>query len=129
MEGMVSTLDPYSGYVNPDEYNRLRETLDQEFGGVGIVVELNPETKRLTVMTPLVGTPAYKAGLRSGDQIIGINGKDTEGMTLEDAVELMRGPEGSAVTLTLLRPDQPEPFEVTLNRARIPIESVLGDRR
>lgn len=129
MEGMVSTLDPYSGYVNPDEYNRLRETLDQEFGGVGIVVELNPETKRLTVMTPLVGTPAYKAGLRSGDQIIGINGKDTEGMTLEDSVELMRGPEGSSVTLKLLRPEQPEPFEVTLKRARIPIESVLGDRR
>jgi len=129
MEGMVSQLDPYSGYVNPDEYNRLRENLDQEFGGVGIVVEMNPETKRLTVMTPLVGTPAYKAGLRSGDQIVEINGKDTEGMTLEDSVQLMRGPEGSKVDLKLLRTDVAEPIEVTLERARIPIESVLGDRR
>lgn len=129
MEGMVSQLDPYSGYVNPEEYDRLRENLDQEFGGVGIVVELNPETKRLTVMTPLMGTPAYKAGLRSGDQIIEIDGKDTEGMTLEDSVELMRGPEGSDVRLKLLRADVAEPIAVTLQRARIPIESVLGDRR
>ncbi len=129
MEGMVGQLDSYSGFVTPGEYNRLRENLDQEFGGVGIVVELNPETKRLTVMTPLVGTPAYKAGLRSGDQIIEIDGKDTEGMTLEDSVELMRGPEGSEVRLKLLRADAAEPIQVTLNRARIPIESVLGDRR
>jgi carboxyl-terminal processing protease len=129
MDGMFAQLDANSGYVNPRKYRELREDLDQEFGGVGIMVELHPDTQRLTVMTPLVGTPAHKAGLRSGDQIMAIDGKDTAGMTLDDAVRLMRGPEGSPVMLSILHEDAEKPVDVTLERARIPIESVLGDLR
>lgn len=129
MEGMVKRLDPYSGYTSPDDYEQFQESLDQEFGGVGIVVEMNAETNRLTVMSPLIGTPAYKAGLKAGDVIMAINGQDTQKLTLKDAVGLMRGPEGSEVKVSILHAGDTELREFTLQRAIIPIESVLGDIR
>jgi carboxyl-terminal processing protease len=129
MDGMVKQLDPYSGYTSPAEYEQLKETIDQEFGGVGIVVEINADSGRLTVMSPLIDTPAYKAGLKSGDVIMGINGEDTLKMTLRDAVEKMRGPEGSDVKVAIQHAGETDTVEYTLQRAIIPIESVLGDTR
>lgn len=129
MDGMVKQLDPYSGYTSPTEYEQLKETIDQEFGGVGIVVEINADSGRLTVMSPLIGTPAYKAGLKSGDVIMAINGEDTAKLTLRDAVEKMRGPEGSEVKVTILHAGATDTVDYTLERAIIPIESVLGDTR
>jgi carboxyl-terminal processing protease len=129
MEGMIGKLDPYSSYTNPKEYRQFQESLDQRFGGIGILVEVNPDTKRLTVMNPLVGTPAHKAGIKPGDVILKIGDKDTKGMPLEESVTLMRGPEGSEITVTLQHADEDQPYELTLKRARIPIESVLGDTR
>ncbi|HEX5105352.1 MAG TPA: S41 family peptidase [Pirellulaceae bacterium] len=129
MDGMMNKLDPYSGYTPPDEYNQFQETMDGEFGGIGIVVEVNQETGRLTVLSPLVGTPAYKAGLRSGDTILAIDDHDTEGMSLPDSVKLMRGGVGSKVKVRIQHASEPEPVEYELARANIPIESVLGDAR
>jgi len=129
IEGMIEKLDPYSAYTNPKEWKRFKEGLDQNFGGIGILVEVNPETKRLTVMNPLVGTPAHKAGIKPGDVILKIGDKDTLDMPLEESVNLMRGPEGSQITITLQHADAKQPFELTLTRARIPIESVFGDTR
>jgi carboxyl-terminal processing protease len=129
MEGMVNQLDPYSGYTTPDEYNQFQETMEGEFGGIGIVVEVNPETGRLTVLSPLVGTPAYKAGLKSGDTILAINGTDTKGMSLPESVKLMRGKVGSIVKVRIQHAGRPDSVEYALARATIPIESVLGDAR
>jgi carboxyl-terminal processing protease len=127
MEGMLGKLDPYSSYTNPREYKRFQESIDQNFGGVGILVEINPETKRLTVMNPLVGTPAHKAGIKAGDVILKIGEADTKDMPLDQSVSLMRGREGSTVTITIRPAAGGEPKQLTLTRARIPIESVLGD--
>lgn len=127
MDGMVQKLDPYSNYISPDDFRQFQESLDQEFGGIGIVVELNPESKRLTVMTPLVNTPAYEAGLRAGDVILRIDGRDTQDMSLKDAVGVMRGKPGTPVRLLIGHIGEEEPVEYTVNRAIIPIESVMGD--
>lgn len=129
MRGMAAGLDQYSAYFSPTEFTHLKEGLEQEFGGVGILVELDQETKRLTVMSPLVDTPAYRAGIKAGDVILEIDGRDTTGMTLEDAVKLMRGEPGAVVRLAVRHVGEEEPVEVEVTRDIIPIESVLGDRR
>jgi carboxyl-terminal processing protease len=129
MRGMAEGLDPYSAYIKPSEYKQLLEGLEQKFGGIGIVVELNPETKRLTVMTPLIDTPAYRAGMKTGDIILKINGRDTSGMTLKGTVDLIQGKPGEIVRLTVLHLGEEEPVELEIERAIIPIDSVLGDRR
>ena len=129
MKGMVGQLDPYSGYTPPKEYDHFQQTMDGEFGGIGIIVEVNQETGRLTVLSPLVGTPAYKAGLKSGDVILAIDGQEIKNLPLEEAVELMRGEVGTLVKVRIGHENRPEPVEYELARATIPIESVLGDAR
>lgn len=129
MTGMISGLDPYSGYMPAVEYKPFLEGIEQKFGGIGILVEVNPETKRLTVMSPLFGTPAYEAGIRSGDTIMTINGKDTEGLELREAVKLMKGDPNTQVTVGILHRGEDEVIELTLMRRIIQTESVLGDKR
>ena len=129
MDGMVGRLDPYSGYTPPAEYNHFQETMDGEFGGIGIIVEVNQETGQLTILSPLVGTPAYKAGLKSGDVILAIDGTEIEKLPLPDSVKLMRGEVGTLVRVRVQHENRPEPVEYELARAKIPIESVLGDAR
>lgn len=129
MNGMLDQLDPYSGYTAPDEFNQFEQVMEGEFGGIGIVVEVNQDTGRLTVLSPLVGTPAYKAGLKSGDIILAIDETDTTDMTLPEAVQLMRGEVGSKVRVRIQHAARPQPVDYDLARAAIPIESVLGDAR
>lgn len=129
MSGMTSELDPYSGYINPKAYSQFNVEMRQEFGGVGIEVSLDPQTKRLIIVNPLVDTPAFEAGALAGDTIVAIDGESTEGWTLEDAVGTLRGPEGKPVTMTVLHKGQTEPVDLYLKRARIEIESILGDTR
>ncbi len=129
MKGMVQKLDPYSGYISPKELAAFDEELGQEFGGIGIVVEVNRVTKRLTVLSPLPDTPAYAAGMRAGDQILAIDGKNTEGFQIFDAVDLMRGEPGSKLIVTVLHAGDDETIDMELERAIIPVASVLGDVR
>ena len=129
MKGMVEELDPYSGYISPEELQAFSEELGQEFGGIGIQVEVNRETKRLTVLSPLPDTPAYTAGMRAGDQILAIDGTDTENFQILDAVKLMRGEPGSKLVVTVLHAGENETVDMELERAIIPIASVLGDVR
>jgi len=129
MHGMTEGLDPYSAYIGPDEYRRLQEELDQEFGGIGIFVDFNRETKRFVVMSPLFDTPAARAGVRAGDVILAIDGTDTATMSYRDAVQLIRGLPGEPVRLTLLHVGDEKPVDLVIQRAIIPIESVLGDAR
>ena len=129
MKGMVSGLDQYSSYFVPESFRQVEENLDQQFGGVGIKVELDPEVKRLRVLSPLVGTPAYEKGIRAGDLILKIDGTSTTGMTLDESVKLMRGKPGDPVQLTILHSDESEPIELQVMRKKIHVQSVLGDTR
>lgn len=129
VEGMVGQLDEHSSFITREDLDELRESLDQEFGGIGIEVTLDPETKELTVLSPLVGTPAYVAGIRAGDKIVSVDGEPTRGFTLQDAVRRLRGKPGDKVKLQLIRKGEEKPLDVELERAEIPIESVRGDRR
>ena len=130
LSGMVARLgDPYSAYEPPQEALEFRQQLDQKFGGIGVEVTVDPETRRLTVASPMIGTPAYEAGVLAGDQILAIDGESTEGLDYEEARRRMRGDPGEPVTLSLLHPGQTVPQEIKLMRAIIKIPSVLGDQR
>lgn len=129
MSGMMSQLDPYSSFIAPSEYRELEESLEQQFGGIGIQVTIDRDTKRLTVMSPLFGTPAYEAGVLAGDQILAIDGESTDDFEMKDALLRLRGPPGESVTLTILHKGQTDPVSITLQRAIIRFDTVLGDSR
>ncbi|MDZ7618004.1 MAG: S41 family peptidase [Patescibacteria group bacterium] len=130
MEGMLGVLnDPYSRFVTSAELNEFNESLNQEFGGVGMEVSQDAKTKQLRVVSPLFGTPAYQAGIRAGDRILRIEGQATDQLALIDAVRLMRGQPGTTVTLEVLHVGAAEPVELLLRRRQIPIDTILGDTR
>jgi len=121
-KGMVEALDdPYSVYLEPGTFKHLQEQIRGSFGGLGILVGMKNE--RLTVIKPFPGTPAGRAGLRAGDVIVKIGERRTEGLDLETAVGLMRGPVGTRVTLTLMRPGS-GPLTLTLEREEINVPTV-----
>jgi carboxyl-terminal processing protease len=128
LQGMMSRLDPYSAYIGPDQFADFVATLEQKFGGIGIEVAINPETKALTVTTPIADSPAFAAGIRAGDIIETIDGESTVGLELEEIVTRLRGKKG-VVELTVLHQGESEPVEISVGRAVIPIPSVLGDSR
>lgn len=127
IRGMIGKLDQYSNYIPPDEMESFRGSVENEFGGIGIQVAV--EQGRLTVISPLVGTPAYRAGIQAGDWVTEIAGLSTRDMTLDDAVKKMKGQLGSEVHVTIMRPGDPKPRKLTLSREIIKVETVLGERR
>jgi carboxyl-terminal processing protease len=129
MKGMIDKLDQYSNFIPPAEYSQFQQSLDQEFGGIGIVVELSEENHTISVMSPLVGTPAYRAGIRAGDIIVSIDGNVVADMPLKEAVALMRGKPGSEVKLLVLHEGDSKPVPMSVRREIIPVQSVLGDQR
>lgn len=129
MSGMVSNLDDYSGYISPDDLKQMNASLDQEFGGFGVEVEKKDAEQPLVVLSPLVGTPAYRAGIRAGDRILEVDGVSLQGMNINESVKYMRGEPGSQAVLLIERDSAPEPFEVKLVREVITVDSVLGDTR
>jgi len=122
IEGMVSGLDPHSSYMDPKAFADMQITTKGEFGGVGI--EVTMEDGLIKVISPIDDTPAAKAGLKTGDFIAAINGDAIQGMGLNDAIDKMRGPAGTKITLTVLRSGEKKPFDVSLVRAVIHVESV-----
>lgn len=122
IRGMLSGLDPHSTYLNEDDFNELQTSTNGEFGGLGI--EVTMEDGIVKVVTPLVGTPAGKSGIKSGDYIIKLGDKSVQGLSLQDAVNLMRGKIGSQVDLTILRKGEKKPLHFALVREKILIQSV-----
>src|SRR6204780_5224292 len=120
--GMLSSLDPHSAYLTPDLYRDLEVETRGSFGGLGLEVTI--KNGALTVVAPIEDTPAYRAGLKAGDQIIKIDDDFTKDMSLTEAVKRMRGPKGSKIKLTIHRENVPELFTVTLARDVIKIQSV-----
>ncbi len=122
MRGMLEGLDPHSNYLDEDAFRTLHEMTEGEFGGIGI--EVGQENSQLMVISPIDNTPASKAGLQPRDLIIEIDGKSTDGMSLEEAVGMMRGEPGSSIELTLLREGEDAPVKASLERASIQAASV-----
>jgi len=124
MKGMLSSLDPHSQFMDPDDFRDMQDDTRSRFNGLGI--EVSMKNGLPTVITAMEDTPAAKAGILSGDQILRINGISTERMDLQDAINVLRGPAGAKLTLTLLRPSTKEIKEYALQRAEIKIQSVKG---
>jgi len=121
INGMLSSLDPHSSYMNPKTYKDMQVQTRGEFGGLGI--EVTMENGVIKVVSPIDDTPASKAGIQPGDLIFALDGEPVQGMTLQEAVEKMRGKVGSPIKLGIRRSNK-DPFDVTLNRDTIKVKSV-----
>lgn len=122
IKGMVGNLDPHSSFMPPEAFDELQDDTKGEFSGIGIVITMKDSI--LTVVSPIEGTPAYKAGIQAGDIIIKIDDKSTKDMALWEAVNLMRGPRHKLVLITVIREGEPKSIEFSLKRDLIPMESV-----
>lgn len=122
IDGMRDVLDPHTAYFEAKDYENLKVSTEGEFGGLGIQIGIRENV--LTVVSPLSGTPAHRMGLRAGDQILRIDTLDTRGITVEGAVDKLRGKPGSKVTLRIGREGVAEPLDYTITREVIKIESV-----
>ena len=127
IEGIVRKLDEHSNYIPQDEISEFRTSVENRFGGVGIRVA--HDRGYLRVVSPLVDTPAYRAGLRAGDRIVEIDGESARDIKMDDALEKIKGVPGTDVELSILRRGNSEPFQVSLTREVIRIATVLGDHR
>lgn len=124
IRGMLAGLDPHSSYLNEEEFSELQEGTSGEFGGLGI--EVGQEDGFIKVISPIDDTPAQRAGVKAGDLIVRLDEKPVKGMSLEEAVSLMRGKPGSEVVLTIVREGTEKPLRITLVRAVIKVASVKG---
>ncbi|GHC29237.1 S41 family peptidase [Aidingimonas halophila] len=122
MRGMLGELDPHSAYLDEEEFESLRESTEGEFGGIGI--EVGMEDGQLTVITPIDDTPASEAGIQARDVILRIDDTSTDNLSLQEAVELMRGDPGEDVEITIMRNGEDSPRTLTLTRENIRVESV-----
>lgn len=122
LDAMLAQLDPHTNFLRPDAYAHMRERQQGSFHGIGVLISLRGG--KITVITPIEGTPAARLGLRAGDTIESVDGQATEGMDIDDVARRLRGPEGTSVRITISRPGLPEPLELTIQRARVPTESV-----
>jgi len=125
IKGMLDGLDPHTVYLDPESFREMNIDTHGEFGGLGL--EVTMENGVIRIVAPIDDTPAHKAGLKSGDLIISMDGVQVKGLSLGESVSLMRGKPGSEIVLTIVRKDRPEPFEVTLKRAIIQLESVRAE--
>ena len=122
INGMLSGLDPHSAYLDSEAFKELQVGTQGEFGGLGI--EVSMEDGLVKVVSPIEDTPAYHAGIKSGDLIVKLDDTLVKGLTLNDAVKHMRGKPGSKIILTIIRKDEPKPLTITLVRAIIKVQSV-----
>ncbi len=127
LKGMVNSLDPHSEFMEARKYTEMKKDTEGAFGGIGVVIGVRTNDVNetyLTVIEPMEGTPASRAGILSGDQIIKIEGRTTKNFTIEDAVNILRGRPGTKVTITISRPSNKKEFDADLTRAVIKVASV-----
>ena len=122
INGMLTSLDPHSSYLSPNDAADMRVQTRGEFGGLGI--EVTQEDGFVRVITPMDDTPAFAAGVEAGDFITHVNGEALLGLTLEQAVDMMRGPVGSEITITVVREGRDQPFDISIVRDRIRLTAV-----
>ncbi|NBZ87374.1 S41 family peptidase [Stagnihabitans tardus] len=124
INGMLSSLDPHSSYMNAADYGDMREQTKGEFGGLGI--EVTQADGWVKVVSPIDGTPADKAGIQTGDIITAVDGKSLSGLSMDQSVDMMRGPLGSEVVITVVREGVQEPFDVSIIRDTIKVQATKG---
>ena len=124
INGMLTSLDPHSSYLSPDAAQRMRVSTSGEFGGLGI--EVTQEEGWVKVVSPMDGTPADAAGIQAGDFITAVDGESVLGLTLDEAVTMMRGPVGAEIIVTVVREGEAEPFDVSIIRDTIKLTAVRG---
>lgn len=131
INGGLERLDPHSSFINPKRYKQFAKDSKGKFGGVGIQISTDRQTGLLMVVSPLVGTPAYEAGIMAGDIIIKIDGKSTENLGVSEAVDLIQGEPGQDITLTVIHEGTKDrqPIDIKMARAEIHVQSILGDTR
>ncbi|MBX3443181.1 MAG: S41 family peptidase [Planctomyces sp.] len=133
VKGMLDKLDPYSDYISPQDLAKFTEAVEQEFGGVGIHVNFDQQQRNIEVMTTLPGGPAADAGIKAGDRIVEIEGKPVrefpDGQEIDQAIKVLKGEPGKSVKVTIKHLDKDETEELTLTRAIIKLDTVLGDAR
>jgi carboxyl-terminal processing protease len=130
LDGMMRQLqDKHSVYVLPKYFQEMKQTLEQEFGGLGIQLTQDAKTKEFIVATPLYGSPAYEAGIRAGDRILRIDGRPIQGLLIDEVTDLLRGKRGTAVLLGIQHEDEAKPVEIRIVRAVIHTDTVLGYSR
>ncbi|HBM61128.1 MAG TPA: peptidase S41, partial [Citreicella sp.] len=122
INGMLTSLDPHSSYLAPNDAEDMRVQTRGEFGGLGI--EVTQEDGFVKVVSPIDGTPAQEAGIEAGDFITHVDGESVLGLNLDEAVEMMRGPVGSEILITVVREGRDEPFEVSIIRDTIKLTAV-----
>jgi carboxyl-terminal processing protease len=122
VRGMLRALDPHSSFMDPESYREMQVETSGSFGGLGIEITVRDDV--LTVVAPIDGTPAWRAGIQPNDRIVKIEGLTTKDMSLADAVKKMRGPKGTKVTITIVREGAKEPFDVALTREVIQVQSI-----
>jgi carboxyl-terminal processing protease len=126
IQGMLASLDdPYTSYMDPEQYERQKTPLEGRYEGIGAWVDITGEY--LMIISPIPDTPAEEKGLKPGDLVIAIDGEDMIGIDGELVLKRILGPAGTEVTLTILRESEPEPFDVTIMRAKITIPSAVGE--
>src|SRR5690242_9671812 len=114
LEGMLQQLDPHSTFISTNDWTQFRRQIEGKFGGIGIQVDVDPDTGRLRVVAPMVGTPAYEAGMLAGDQILEIDGQSAEGMSPDRAVEVLTGRPGTDADLSFLHEHSEAPDAITI---------------
>lgn len=124
IQGMLMGLDPHSVYMNKDDFSDLQSSTSGEFNGLGL--EVGMEDGYITIISPIDGSPAAAANLQSGDVILKLDNAPVQGMSLSEAIEIMRGPKGSEIELSIGRAGESQPFSVTLIRDTIKVASVRG---
>jgi carboxyl-terminal processing protease len=129
VNGGLERLDQYSGFMNAQEFKQFERKSKGKFGGIGIQVVLDRVTGNLTVTTPIPGTPAFNAGILPGDQILKVDGQSLDAARYAEIVEMIQGDPGTPVTLTVLHPNESKSVDITITRAIIEVETVLGVRR
>jgi len=122
IDGMLSSLDPHSSFVEASDFDQLRTTTDGNYGGLGITVSV--EDGAVKVIAPTEDTPAWRAGVKAGDYITHINGELVYDLSLDEAVEKMRGAPGTPIKITIVRPGRDKPFDLAMNRERIELRPV-----
>lgn len=125
IKGLLGGLDPHSSYLDETSFDELQESTTGEFGGLGI--EVGMEGGFIKVVAPIDDTPAYRAGIKTGDLIIKLDDNAVQGMNIKEAIDLMRGPEGSPIVLTILREGMDAPLEITIVRDIIKVKSVRSE--
>ena len=125
INGLLQSLDPYSAYMSPEIYNEMQTETSGEFGGLGI--EVSMESGVVKVISPIDDTPASRAGIKAGDYIVKINEVQVQGKSLSEAVDLMRGPVGSGIELTIRRRGEKKALKLNIIREIIQIQSVKSD--